>query len=315
MLLIQKKLAALEHLRFKMPLKMRLSTLSLSLVLALASCAADTEREPAAETQTETEGPASLKLYVFDCGRMRFDDETFDALDFGFTSAETDVRELVVPCYVIEHERGRLLWDGGLASEIADAESWQDAGGMQMRLDRTLGEQLAEIGLDYTSVDYMAFSHMHPDHVGVANEIEGATLLIQRAEYDAAFADEVSVVGFDPTTYQGLHDADRQILDGEHDVFGDGRVRILSAPGHTPGHQVLFVDLEKTGSVVLSGDLFIFQLNRRERRVPAFNFDAEATLASMERIEKFLEETGAELWIEHELARFEQVKQAPAYNE
>ncbi len=294
---------------------MRLSTLCLSVLLALASCAPETEPEPAAEAPAGGEESASLKLYVFDCGRLRFDDEQLDAFDFGFTSAETDVRDLIIPCYVIEHDRGRLLWDGGLASATADAEGWQDADGMQMRLDRTFGEQLADIGLDFTSFDYMAFSHMHVDLVGVANEIEVATLLIQQAEYDAAFADEVTVFGFNPALYEGLRDADRQILDGEHDVFGDGRVRIIPAPGHTPGHQVLFVDLEKTGPVVLSGDLFIFPLNRREQRVPSFNVDAEATLVSMERVEKFLEETGAELWIEHELARFEQVAQAPAYNE
>lgn len=101
-----------------------------------------------------------MKLYVFDCGRVRFNDEQLDAFDFGFTAAETDVRELIVPCYVIEHDRGRLLWDGGLASATADTEGRQDADGLQIRLDRTLGEQLAEIGLDFTSFDYMAFSHM-----------------------------------------------------------------------------------------------------------------------------------------------------------
>lgn len=288
---------------------MRFSTIAVSLLLTFVSCAPEAEPEPAAETST------SLKLYVFDCGRIHYDDAQLDMLDFGFTSADTDVRELIVPCYVIEHERGRLLWDGGLASAIADMDDSQNPGASQMRLDRTFEEQLAEIGLDYTSFDYMAFSHMHPDHVGVANEIEGATLLIQRAEYDAAFADEITVPGFDPSLYDNLRDADRQILEGEHDVFGDGRVRILSAPGHTPGHQVLFVDLEKTGPVVLSGDLFVFQISRRDRSVPSFNVDADATLASMERIEAFVEETGAELWIEHELARFEQVAQAPAYNE
>jgi N-acyl homoserine lactone hydrolase len=277
----------------------------LSMLLTLLCCAPETEPEPAV---------ASLKLYVFDCGRMLYDDEQIDALDFGFTSADTDVRELIVPCYVIEHDRGRLLWDGGLSPATVDMAA-SSGGGIQMRLDRPFGEQLADIGLDTSSFDYVAFSHMHPDHVGVANEIEGATLLIQRAEYDAAFADEVTTFGFDPALYQRLRDADRQILDGDHDDFGDGRVRILSAPGHTPGHQVLFVDLEKTGPIILSGDLFVFQLNRREQSVPGFNVDAEATLKSMERIEKVLEETGAELWIEHELARFEQVAQAPRYNE
>jgi len=255
-----------------------------------------------------------LKLYVFDCGRIRYEDEVIDALDFGFTSAETDVRELIVPCYVVEHESGRLLWDAGLARSTVDAAMGAGTG-IEMTLDRPLGEQLEDIGLDHASFDYIAFSHMHPDHVGAANEIEGATLLIQRAEYDFAFSDEATSIGFDPTLYDGLRGGDRQILDGEHDVFGDGRVRIIPAPGHTPGHQVLFVDLDEAGPVVLSGDLFVFQLNRRTRSVPAFNVDAERTLASMARIEQLIEETGAELWIEHELARFEQVAQAPAYNE
>lgn len=99
--------------------------------------------------------------------------------------------------------------------------------------------------------------------------------------------------------------------EGEYDVFGDGRVRIIPAPGH----QILFVNLEQTGPIVLSGDLYHYQLSRQKRTVPGYNVDAEATLASMERVEKFLEETGAELWIQHEVGRFEQVAQAPAYNE
>lgn len=290
------------------------SKLHLLLLLALASCAPEPEREPTAGTESQAEQTASLKLYVFDCGRIRLSDEEFDAFDYGITSAETDLRDFSVPCYVVEHEEGRLLWNGGLASATADVEGWHDGGGFQQRLDRTLDEQLAEIGLDYTSFDYMAFSHMHLDHVGVANEIKGAKLLIPQAEYDAAFADEVPF-GWVPALYEGLRDNDRQFLDGEHDVFGDGRVRIIPTPGHTPGHQVLFVDVEKTGPIVLSGDLYHLRESRRDRLVPGYNSDRAATLASMERVEKLVEETGAELWIEHELARFEQVAQAPAYNE
>ena len=201
----------------------------------------------------------------------------------------------------------------------AETEGWQDVDGKQLRLDRRLGDQLAEIDLDFTAFDYVAFSHMHYDHVGVANEVEGATLLIQGPEYEAAFADEITVYGYRPALYEGLRNAERQILDGEHVFgricFGDGRVRILPAPGHTPGHQMLFVDLAETGPVLLSGDLYHFQFNRDHRRVPSINVDAEETLASMERIEQFLEESGAELWIQHELKRFEQVERAPAYNQ
>jgi glyoxylase-like metal-dependent hydrolase (beta-lactamase superfamily II) len=184
---------------------------------------------------------------------------------------------------------------------------------MQLRLDRTFSEQLAELGLDMGSFDYMAYSHMHFDHIGVANEVQGATLIIQKAEYDAAFADSVDLPGFIPALYEGLRDAERIVLEGDYDVFGDGSVRILSAPGHTPGHQVLFVDLENTGPVILSGDLYHFAISRQQRRVPAFNFDADTTLESMDRVEAFLVNKSANMWIEHELAWFEQLKKAPSF--
>jgi N-acyl homoserine lactone hydrolase len=234
---------------------------------------------------------------------------------FGLEDDDTDVRELAVPCYVVEHPRGRMLWDGGLPSSLASTPGWQqDALGGAVRLDRTLAQQLAAMNLGMDAFDYVAFSHMHFDHVGVANEVRGATLLIQRAEHDAAFAEGAATPGFDAKLYEGLRGARTQILDGDHDVFGDGRVRIIAAPGHTPGHQVLFVGLEETGPVVLSGDLYHFAASRELRRVPPFNTDADQTLASMQRVERLLEETGATLWIEHELARFEQLELAPGHH-
>jgi len=278
---------------------------ALVLGLALIGCGDSTPLEPA--TPTPTPDPA-VKLYVFDCGRIRFD--TLEA--FSVADDESDVREFSVPCYVVEHEQGRLLWDGGLPSLTAEAEGWQGEG-MQMRLDRTLAAQLGALDLDMGSFDYLAFSHFHFDHIGVANELTSGTLLIHQAEYDAAFADEVTVPGMDPTIYGGLRGFPREFLGEDHDVFGDGRVRILSAPGHTPGHQVLYVDLDETGPVVLSGDLYHLRISREQRRVPTFNVDAEMTLASMDRIEAFVEETGADFWIEHELAHFETLELAPRY--
>jgi hypothetical protein len=104
---------------------------------------------------TRTEEP--LRLYVLDCGMLWF--ESVEA--FGIGDDETDVRDLAVPCYVIEHESGRMLWDGGLPSNVAETPGWQGEGGMRMRLDRTLAEQLADMGLDMSSFDY---ARRHTDH-------------------------------------------------------------------------------------------------------------------------------------------------------
>jgi glyoxylase-like metal-dependent hydrolase (beta-lactamase superfamily II) len=248
---------------------------------------------------TPGESATELRLYEFDCGRLRYDSP--EAIGFGVRDDATDVRELFVPCYVIDHPNGHLLWDGGLGSELAETSGWTDGG---MRLDRPLADRLDEVGFSLDSLAYVAFSHMHFDHVGVANEVGGGILLIQQTEYAAAFADEITVPGFNRSLYDGLEGMERVLLNGDHDVFGDGRVRILSLPGHTPGHQGLFVDLENEGPVVLSGDLYHFRLSREERIVPSFNVDAEATLRSMDRLEAFLLEAEATLWIEHDLARY-----------
>lgn len=256
---------------------------------------------------------ASVKLYAFDCGRLNFDSlEPF----FGIPDAESDVRDMIVPCYVIEHEKGRLLWNGGLPSSTKDVGGWQEmGGGWRMRLDATLSEQLASIDLTMADFDYAAFSHFHFDHVGTANEIEGATLILQRAQYDTAFADSVTTPGFMPDLYSKLKEAKQIIIDGEHDVFGDGRVRIIAAPGHTHGHQVLYVDLAKTGPVVLSGDLYVLRYGLEHNLLLALDADTTQSKASMARVDKLLKETGATLWIEHELAQFERLRKPPLYHD
>ena len=276
-------------------------------VLGAAACGGgEPAPAPAAEEPVVEE---ALKLYVFECGRLRFD--TVER--FGIADDETDVRELIVPCYVVDHPAGTLLWDGGLPSAAAETEGWSDNG---QRLDRTFAEQLAEydLGVDLGSFDYVAFSHIHFDHIGVASEVTGGTWLVQQGDLDAAFPEGTGAEAAIPLL-DNMRSVERMVLDGDHDVFGDGRVQIVSAPGHTPGHQVLFLDLAETGPLVLSGDLYHFRLSREERRVPTFNFDAEMTLESMEKVETFVAERNATFWIEHDLALFETLQTAPAFYE
>jgi glyoxylase-like metal-dependent hydrolase (beta-lactamase superfamily II) len=247
---------------------------------------------------TPAESP--LTLHEFDCGVIRFESVAL----FGIGDDETDVRDLIVPCYVVEHPAGSLLWEGGLPIGLAEAGDWVESPPVLLRLNQTLADQLPAIGHAIDAFDYVAFSHMHFDHVGVASEVQGATLLIQQAEFDAAFADSVTVPFFDPAVYESLRNVPRELLDGEHDVFGDGRVRIIPAPGHTPGHQVLLVDLDEEGPVVLAGDLYHFRESRSDRRVPSINVDSALTVATMERIEQLVIDQGAQLWIEHDMAAF-----------
>ena len=200
---------------------------------------------------------ASVQLYVFNCGDFRFP----SVANFSIGDDETTVRESVVPCYIINHPRGTLLWDGGLPSAIANISGWQrnPETGVQVRMQQTLQSQLLEmdLGFDLTSINLAAFSHIHRDHVGVANELTNAKWLVQRGDYEVV-AKGGTVPGYDPALLAEIKKRPTQLLDGDYDVFGDGKVRLISATGHTPGHQVLYVELADFGPLMLSRTYTIF---------------------------------------------------------
>jgi N-acyl homoserine lactone hydrolase len=250
---------------------------------------------------------AAPRLYVFDCGLLRLADVSM----FGLSAEETPVRELFVPCYLVEHEQGMLFWDGGLPLAVAEAQGPVPLDDGEMVYERSVIEQLAELGISPADIRYAAFSHLHFDHVGAADAMAGAAVLMQRAEWDSAFSDEPGFV--DASLFGRLKDAQMTLLDGDHDVFGDGSVKLISTPGHTPGHQALLVELENTGPILLSGDLYHFRESRTLRRVPHFNFDAQQTFESMDKVEALLEARGATLWIEHDKAFADTLRKAPEY--
>ena len=255
---------------------------------------------------------ASVQLYVFNCGDFRFP----SVENFSIGDDETTVRDLVVPCYIINHPQGTLLWDGGLPSATANISGWQrdPETGVQVRMQQTLQSQLLEmdLGFDLTSINLAAFSHIHYDHVGVANELTNAKWLVQRGDYEVV-AKGGTVPAYDPALLAEIKKRPTQVLDGDYDVFGDGKVRLISATGHTPGHQVLYVELADFGPLMLSGDLYHFRLSRDQRRVPMFNVDKNQTLEAMDKVEALVAETGATFWIEHDAALFETLKLAPNF--
>src|SRR6478752_2457971 len=162
-------------------------------------------------------------------------------------------------------------------------------------------------------VTFVAMSHYHADHTANANAFAKSTWIVQQAEYDMMFKDgDVNIRS--PETYKDLKDARRITLaNADHDVFGDGTVIIKTAPGHTPGHQMLFLKLQHFGPLLLAGDLWHLPEERALDRVPTFDFDAAMTRATRVRVEQFLKDSGAQMWIQHDPPTYAALKKAPEY--
>ena len=252
----------------------------------------------------------SPRVYVFDCGNI-------DVKDVSVFSPGVDVgkkKVLANSCYLIVHPQGVMMWDAGFGDALAALpEGKQVSENFHVRLKKPVAAQLKETGYAPESVTLLGLSHMHFDHIGNVGLFPKATLLMQKEEFESAFGPDASKYGNDPKNYPTLAAYPSQQLTGDHDVFGDGSVVITRAPGHTPGHQMLFVKLKKTGNILLSGDVAHFTKNWEHRRVPSFNFDKEMSLKAMNDAAAFLKANKATLWIQHDLEQSAHLKHAPKY--
>ncbi len=272
----------------------------ISLALVLIGCA---------QSFAPRAGGGVERLYVFDCGEARIPDLSPWSPGFNVGTASTFSDN----CYLIRHKQGWMLWDSGYPDALADKPEGLAGSRSTAFRKKTLAAQMAQIGVTPAQVTRIAFSHTHGDHVGNANLFSAATLYIQQAEYDAAFGADPTKFGFQVANYDKLRDSTTIKLHGDHDVFGDGTVVILSTPGHTPGHQSLLVRLPRTGAVVLSGDAAHFRENFERRRVPSFNFDHDASIASMDKLAVIVQKEKAQLWINHDSAQSATLRHAPDF--
>ena len=251
-----------------------------------------------------------LRLYVLDCGHAAFKDMG------GFSdTGEYDGKSgaIVAPCFLIRHPKGDLLWDAGLGDHYNYPKEGSDAApGVHVTVPVTLIAQLQSLSLTPKDINFIAFSHLHWDHTGNANEFKDSVWIMNKAELAAA-----SVLpppgGVLPETWSAFKNAKNEAIEGDYDVFGDGKVMILRTPGHTPGHQVLMLKLQKSGTVILSGDLYHLRTSRLLKRVPVYNADRADTLASMGRVETILKNTHGRLIVQHDPKDFQGLPKPPGY--
>ena len=243
------------------------------------------------------------RLYTFITGHLNVTDVAEFADDGAY--ANHPPVEMPIPCFLVRHPDGDLMWDAGMSPTRTDLGDWARAG-------PSLVDQLEAVGVTPAEVRFLSLSHGHWDHSGNAGLFAASTWIVNPDERAAMF-DEESRASQAMDDYGALETADTLLISEDHDVFGDGSVFIIQAPGHTPGHTVLFVRMADAGPIILSGDLWHMAESRAGRHVPVFNTDRQQTLTSMDRVEALASATGAHVIIQHDTVDYASLPPAPEW--
>lgn len=180
--------------------------------------------------------------------------------------------------YVIEHEKGLVLFDTGQDQRsVTDPDYFPGGvvGHFYRRLatfdipdGATLTEQLSAQGYDIADVRVAILSHLHQDHIGGLRELPASAQVLvsgaELAEVDKRFAllaglmrDHIRIPGLNwvPVTPQPVPDPSIAPFTHAHDVMGDGSLLLLPTPGHTPGSMSLLLRSEGLPSMLFVGDV------------------------------------------------------------
>lgn len=251
--------------------------------------------------------PSSIAIYAVTCGEITISYPSLRA-------TETGMLRVPVTSYLIDHPKGKVLFDSGLNPQIYS--NYHEYVPEYAKKDREFhfqpGQDVASrftaAGFDISDIDLLVNSHLHHDHSGGNSLIPNADILVQKRELDYARSrpdDTMAYRKVDFETGQKIHP-----LDGTHDIFGDDTLICVPTNGHTPGHQSLRINTKK-GDFFLCGDA-CYLTSSLEDLVPPLNVtDEEATINNLREL-RDLREAGVNVYVGHDPKFWQTVPQAPA---
>ncbi|WP_206411090.1 AttM family quorum-quenching N-acyl homoserine lactonase [Lysobacter enzymogenes] len=258
-----------------------------------------------------------IRLYLFQSGS-----QLCKVHDIKMNQGCGQDMEIPVPWFLLMHPKGNVVIDGGLAAEgLADPRGYWgdaiDAYRPRMRPEQGCVAQLATLGLSPRDIRYVALSHLHCDHSGAVGRFPDAVHLVQRREYEYAFAPDWFAAGA-----YARKDFDRaglrwQFLDGEagqpFDLYGDGALQAVFTPGHTLGHQSFLVTLRNSGTMILAGDAVYTLDHWNETALPGLLASAVDAVRSVQKLRALAERSGATLVPGHDPEAWRRFRLAPGY--
>ena len=220
------------------------------------------------------------------------------------------------PTYLIQHERGLVLWDTGVSPLAADnVEEFYGPLAEHLGLvypeDRRVDRQIEALGFSIEDVTHVVLSHTHLDHAG------GMYLFPHAKHYVGAgdlrygmWPDTLGGAFFRQSDIEPTRDWNWNDIHADFDLFGDGSIIILHCPGHTPGNLALLVRLSEQ-SFILTGDTVHLQEAADTGTPMPTDFDSQLAKRSARRMGQLRDSLGAELWVCHDPDDWTKFKHAP----
>jgi len=250
-----------------------------------------------------------MKMHILSGGRLKIKKSVYVP-----DADRQEMIELPVSCYLFRHEQGNVLFDTGCHPITAtDAEArW---GGMakfmipiSQKQDNVI-DQLYLLGMQADDIDLVVNSHFHSDHCGCNEFFKKATFICHQRELDAASSPDGANAGFLPIDW---NHPPIETIDGQKDIFNDGRIVLLPMPGHTPGMVTALASLDHSGAIFLASDAVALRDNLVKDINPRNTADPVASSESMQEIRK-IESSGATIIFGHDDAQWQTLKKGTAY--
>lgn len=264
------------------------------------------------------QSPAGMRLYVFTSGSLGGFPKA--ALQIG---GQGNIDWAPVSFYVIKHPKGNVMFDTGNNDKtIASADGWwgplAKGFGLKMTKDDAMAAQLAKIGLTTSDIKYVVTGHMHLDHGGNVSQFPNATHVVQDDEMKAAWWPDVGYsVYYIPGDFADTKNYKMIRLNGDFDLFRDGSIQIIRAPGHTPGSQFAVVRMPKSGSIILTSDVVYLKESLDKNLIPPIpgTWSPMGMYEGYAKVRHIRDVENAQIFYGHDPEVFKATKKAPEFYE
>jgi N-acyl homoserine lactone hydrolase len=246
-----------------------------------------------------------MKMHVLSGGRLRVRKAMYDA-----QAPRGETLDVPVSCILLRHRQGNVLFDTGCHPDAAKDPQARWGGLAKIMTPVAPPEDnvvtgLGAVGLGCDDIDVVVCSHLHADHCGCCTFFKRATCIIHAKEIAAARSPDALAAGYIAAEWEQRAAPDA--IEGERDLFGDGRIVVIPLPGHTPGTIGAMVALEKSGTFLLASDTVSLRSTLDTGVIPRNTTDPDALAKSLAEVRR-IEAAGATVLCGHDQAQWERLR-------